>query len=333
MFKTVRFRNFKSFKDFSVQLKAVNVLVGPNNAGKSTILDAFRAAAAAHSFASRRVPTVLQVDGNALFGYDIPVSNFPISLVNIHTNYFTDEETSVTFTLDNRNAFKLTFHDNARCILTTDSARPTRNTGQFKANFPLSIYPFPTLGPLEEEELLLTDEYVRQFQYTRRAHRMFRNIWYRRIDQFASFQALVERTWEGMTIAKPELDLKYPPRLSMFCKEGRVDREIFWVGFGFQVWLQLLTHLIGAESDNVLVVDEPEIYLHPDLQHRLFNLLKETNKQVILATHSPEIVNEAEHNEVILIDKSTRAARRVEDIDGLQDVLFNPDYARRVRNE
>jgi hypothetical protein len=62
--------------------------------------------------------------------------------------------------------------------------------------------------------------------------------------------------------------------------------------------------------------------LHPDLQHRLFYLLKETNKQIILATHSPEMVNEAEHNDIVLIDRSKRTARRVEDIDGLQDALF-----------
>jgi recombinational DNA repair ATPase RecF len=105
-------------------LKTINVLVGPNNAGKSTVLDAFRAAAAAHSFARRRVPAVLEVGGAALFGYDIPVSNFPISLANIHTDYLTDEETSITFTLDNRNTFKLLFYENARCIMTTDSDGP-----------------------------------------------------------------------------------------------------------------------------------------------------------------------------------------------------------------
>ncbi len=40
---SVRFRNFKALRDFSVSLDRVNVLVGPNNAGKSTILSAFRA--------------------------------------------------------------------------------------------------------------------------------------------------------------------------------------------------------------------------------------------------------------------------------------------------
>jgi recombinational DNA repair ATPase RecF len=82
MFTSVKFRNFKSLKDFTVRLKPINVLVGPNNAGKSTILDAFRAMAAAHRFASRRVQSPITVNGSMVVGYEIPMSNFPISLAN-----------------------------------------------------------------------------------------------------------------------------------------------------------------------------------------------------------------------------------------------------------
>jgi predicted DNA-binding protein len=159
---------------------------------------------------------------------------------------------------------------------------------------------------------------------------MFRNIWYRWSDEFPIFQRLVEQTWDGVTISRPELNMTFPPRLSMFCKEGRVDRELCWAGFGFQVWLQILTHLTSSATHNVLIVDEPEIYLHPDLQHRLFQLLKATGKQVILATHSAEIVNDAEHDEVIIVNKTKRSASRVTDIDGLQDALFSIGSAQNI---
>lgn len=331
MFKSVRFRNFKSLKDYTVHLRAMNVLVGPNNAGKSTILDAFRAMAAAHRYACRRVQSPLSVNGTAIVGYDIPMSNFPISLANIHSDYHSDIETSVTFTLENGNKLLLTFYENARCVLTILEARQrTATTAQFRKNFPISIYPFPTLGPLEEEEELLTDEYVRQSEDTRRAHRMFRNIWHRRPDQFPAFEEIVARTWEGMTISKPELSRTFPARLSMFCKEGRIDREVYWAGFGFQVWLQILTHLTGAQSDNILIVDEPEIYLHPDLQRRLFQLLKNSNKQVILATHSAEIVNEADHEDVVLVNRTKKTALRVSDADSLQEALNSIGSAQNI---
>jgi energy-coupling factor transporter ATP-binding protein EcfA2 len=159
---------------------------------------------------------------------------------------------------------------------------------------------------------------------------MFRNIWHRWRDDFPIFQQLVEQTWEGMSISPPELDPTYPPSLSMFCKEGRVDRELYWAGFGFQIWLQLLTHITNSAEANVLVVDEPEIYLHPDLQHKLFQLLKRTEKQIILATHSAEMVNEAEHDEVIIVHRGRRTAHRVADIDGLQEALFSIGSAQNI---
>ena len=232
--------------------------------------------------------------------------------------------------MDNGNEVRLQFYDNARCIMTIEAKQRTVTTAQFKKNFPATIYCIPTLGPLEEEEELLTDQYVEQSVGSRRAHRIFRNIWYRWSTEFPVFQKLVEDTWEGMTISKPELDMTYPPRLSMFCREGRVDRELCWAGFGFQVWLQILTHITNSATAGILVVDEPEIYLHPDLQHKLFHILKATNKQIILATHSAEIINEAEHDEVIVVNKTRKWATRVTDIEGLQDALFSIGSAQNV---
>lgn len=330
MLTAVKFRNFKTLKEFSIRLRPTNILVGPNNAGKSSVLDAFRTLAAAVSYASRRNPAPIQTTIGTIFGYDIPVAQIPIVLTNIHSDYHADEETSVTFTLSNGNKLQLHFFDNSRCVLSADSNKPIRNTSSFKTSFPLSIYSFPTLGPLEEEELLLTDEYVKQSQGTRRAHRMFRNIWYRRPDDFPAFRELVEQTWPGMSISKPELNMSYPPRFSMFCKEERVDRELCWAGFGFQIWLQLLTHLVGSNSANILVVDEPEIYLHPDLQHQLFHLLRSSQKQIFLATHSAEIVNEAEHDDIVLISRSKKVGRRITDIDGLQEALFSIGSAQNI---
>jgi hypothetical protein len=270
------------------------------------------------------------VKDQTIVGYDIPTPLVPISLANIHFDYQVDQETSVTFSLDNGNKLKLSFYDNSRCVLTIDARQRTVNTQQFKRNFPISIYSIPTLGPLEEEEELLSDEYVRQSIGTRRAHRMFRNIWYRWTEEFPVFQRLVEQTWEGMSISPPELNRSYPPRITMFCTEGRVDRELYWAGFGFQVWLQILTHITSSVDANVLIVDEPEIYLHPDLQHRLFHLLKAADKQIILATHSAEMVNEAEHDDVIIVNKLRPSATRVADIDGLQEALFSIGSAQNI---
>jgi predicted ATPase len=56
---SVRFRNYKALEDFQIRLKDTNILVGPNNAGKSTIVGAFRALAVALRRINGRKPDVV----------------------------------------------------------------------------------------------------------------------------------------------------------------------------------------------------------------------------------------------------------------------------------
>lgn len=39
---SIRFKNFKALSNFSIHLTDMNVMVGPNNSGKSTIISALR---------------------------------------------------------------------------------------------------------------------------------------------------------------------------------------------------------------------------------------------------------------------------------------------------
>jgi hypothetical protein len=99
MFRLVRFKHFKALNDYSVSLKDVNVLVGPNNAGKSTVLEAFRALEGALRFARRSLPEPVRGPGGRVVqGYQVPASSLAISLKNIHSDY-RELETTVSFTV------------------------------------------------------------------------------------------------------------------------------------------------------------------------------------------------------------------------------------------
>lgn len=99
MITSVRFENFKALSDFSISLKDINVLTGPNNNGKSTILDAFRILQGAYRGVSRKNPTFMNFpDGISTYRYEIPDSSIPIILNNIQTDY-NEEYSRVTFYL------------------------------------------------------------------------------------------------------------------------------------------------------------------------------------------------------------------------------------------
>lgn len=329
----VKLRNFKGLRDYRVTLRDMNVLVGPNNAGKSSILDAFRLLGPALRHAKRRNPKTFVEDGEPMFGWEVPASTIPIRLTNIHmvSDSGEAEETSATFTLSDGSTMTLLLKDSSRCIFTVEVNGPRVSTSaSFKARFPIDVFAFPTLGPLEEEEDYLTDLYVDRVTGGRLSHRIFRNMWFRQSELFPKFKATVEATWSGIEITAPERFGFSPPRLEMFFSENRRDREISWAGYGFQVWLQLLTHLITSEASTTLVVDEPEIYLHPDLQRRLFELLRATGRQIVLATHSAEIVNDAERDDVVLINRGRTSAKRITEIEGLQEALFSIGSAQNI---
>jgi predicted ATPase len=59
-FVRVDFHRFKAFAKFSLHIRHFNILIGPNNAGKSTILAAFRILAAAIRRAGNRKPEIIR---------------------------------------------------------------------------------------------------------------------------------------------------------------------------------------------------------------------------------------------------------------------------------
>ena len=237
------------------------LLVGKNNSGKSTILSGLRILEYAMRIAQSRTPTrVENAKGKCTIGHHIPETNLPTTIENVHTDY-TDVSTLIKFTIENGNSLFLYFPRDGGCILYWEAARTIATAAQFRQHFPLRIRAVPVLGPLEQEELLVTDETVRRATGTPRAARHFRNYWYRNAERFPDFRDMVESTWPGMSIARPELHAG-DRRLVMFCSERRIDRELFWAGFGFQIWCQLLTHLAQADEADLIVVDEPEVYLH-----------------------------------------------------------------------
>jgi AAA domain, putative AbiEii toxin, Type IV TA system len=109
--------------------------------------------------------------------------------------------------------------------------------------------------------------------------------------------------------------------IHMFCTEERIPRELFWSGFGFQVWCQLLTHLVRGEDASIIVVDEPEIYLHPDLQRQLPDILFSLGPSIVMATHSAEMIGAADPRDIVLIDKKARSGKRLASDHLVQGVL------------
>jgi AAA domain, putative AbiEii toxin, Type IV TA system len=317
------FRRFKAFDTFTLHLRHFNILVGPNNAGKSTILAAFRILEAAMRRANSRKAELVTGPQGRTFGYPIDLSDISIAEENIFYNYDASQAATVRFTLSNKNSLLLYFPEHGECRLILEAnGTPVRTPSASRFHFNCPIGFVPILGPLTHKENLFGKEAARLALFSYEASRNFRNIWHHYPEKFDEFRSALARTWPGMDIERPEVDTSHErPRLHMFCQEERITREIVWSGFGFQVWCQLLTHLIQSRDKSLFLIDEPDIYLHSDLQRQLLNLLRHLGPDIIIATHSTEIITEAETDDILLINKRKKAARRLQHASQLIEVF------------
>ena len=339
---SVKFSNYKAFNRYSVSLSKANILVGPNNAGKSTILCAFRVLnEALRKARSRKPDLVVGPDGQA-YGYEVSLRGLPSLGENVFHNYNQDEPATIEFRISSGNSLLLFFVEQDACVLIPKmrEGASVRSVGNFKNAFPVTIGLIPILGPVDQKEKLYQKEAARLALQSNYASRNFRNIWHHYPEQFDTFQQVVSDTWPGMEIERPEL--VHTPEgsmLQMFCREERIAREICWAGFGFQVWCQMLTYIVNNSGATILVIDEPDIYLHSDLQRRLLALLKSQESSFILATHSTEILSEADTGDILSVMKTERSAKRIKNSDQLVNLFsrlgssLNPVLAQIARHK
>lgn len=82
-------------------------------------------------------------------------------------------------------------------------------------------------------------------------------------------------------------------------------RDIMVEGSGFLQWLSVYTFAINSNI-NILLLDEPDAHLHNSLQTELIKKLheisKRLNKQVLIATHSCEVIKSVPPEIVLSVD-------------------------------
>jgi AAA domain, putative AbiEii toxin, Type IV TA system len=256
-------------------------------------------------------------------GYHVELEGIPVATENVFFDYNESRPATVRFRISNGNELILFFPERGACYLHCNTKTKTvRSSSQFMNQYNVPVGFVPILGPVEHEEPLYQRDAARLALLTHRAARNFRNIWYHYPDNFDEFRNLVKATWPGMDIQKPEVDHSGNEAiLHMFCPEERIPREIFWSGFGFQVWCQMLTFMMQNKESSLFIIDEPDIYLHSDLQRQLLDLLKNLGPDILIATHSTEIITEADPDDLIVINKKFQSAKRIKDPNQLQGIF------------
>jgi energy-coupling factor transporter ATP-binding protein EcfA2 len=83
----------------------------------------------------------------------------------------------------------------------------------------------------------------------------------------------------------------------------------------------MLTHIVQSRDTALFLIDEPDIYLHSELQRQLIELLRDMGPDILIATHSTEIITEAEIDDLVLINKRRSSGRRIKQPAQLEEVF------------
>lgn len=349
MIQRLDLRHFKGFSQFSVTFGKQALLVGPNNAGKSTVISALRATSNMLRIARWKVADTYgdTPDGQRI-AWSFDAARVGLVAENLR-HEFRNAPTSFSVRFKNGAVLAAYWPEEDEdgdepqsffVIRSVDGVVLRRPSEVSRAVPMMTIV--PGLSPVEHEERIRTDDHVKSEMFGRLGSRHFRNQLrlLQAEGELNRFRAWAEAWTPDFTVGDLVVRNAVGGRaIDLYCREkgSRTERELFWAGDGTQIWLQLLTYLYRAQDEDVVVLDEPDLYLHADLQRRLVRLLETLNIQVIAATHSAELLVEASPRAVVWIDRWRRRAVRAPDervLTQLSDSLgshFNLRLARALR--
>lgn len=330
MIKELQLINFRCYQKHSIPFKQNTIIVGENNAGKSTIIEALR-------IISIIVSKYKHINYNKPpYWLDIPVRHKGVTPsikeydfhfesasyrynkrpAQIKVSFTTGESIEVYIGGEGR-IFAVIMDKNNNAIKTRSEASAT--------NLP-AVLILPEISPLFlEEKRLINKDYVKQNLFSRLSSRHFRNQIFIFPERYEKFRELVETSWEGCQIRS--IDKYGSPdeeKISLIVRDTDFSAEVGWMGHGLQMWLQIMWFLSFTEKDNIVIIDEPDIYMHADLQRKIIRLLLgEQYKQLIVATHSIEIISEVEPENILVVDKKKSMSRFTNTIPAVQKIIDN----------
>lgn len=294
--RSVQVQRFKRIVDAPFDLENINVLVGANNSGKSSIIQGLH-------FAVGILQTVFLTVGRLRQG---ATSLNPTELIYSPSDsvYALGHGGKLQEEVENAIRIALVLEDGRKCATQIRRGR-ARNVNVVVENpdvgaelgtldHPFTIFS-PGLAGISKSENLVSDGVLLRTLARGDANLVLRNILYRLWDkpEWAPFLDDLHEVF-------PSLDFRiaYRPETAEFIdvqvKAGDEWVPIELAGTGVLQATQILSY-VHRFHPSLIVLDEPDSHLHPNNQRLLCALLRtiseERETQVLLTTHSRHVVD------------------------------------------
>jgi energy-coupling factor transporter ATP-binding protein EcfA2 len=321
--KRLWIRNLKGFENLEIQFAKFNVLVGPNNCGKSTILQAIDLCFRLIQFHAEYQRDVLVKPraGKRVLDEMLPVADPEDFWFRRRTRVSSSERIPVTIGVELEG--KIEFEFEIRRLWGTQNSRMTRFPEGLSEKQVRSILARrPTLVPssvgVVAHEEWRAPARLELLSLTGHHNEVLRNnlslLSQRDPSIFQGLQDDLRRHFGG-TVCPVSFDLQSDQYITVNYEEHDSTHDIFSAGGGFLQILQLLTYLY-LQTPGIALLDEPDAHLHSSLQRLVIDLLDDLNKrqkiQIVIATHSKEIINYVDASWILPISRNLPTANPLE---------------------
>jgi hypothetical protein len=131
-------------------------------------------------------------------------------------------------------------------------------------------------------------------------------------DQLDSIGEILGRAYQSITVVEHRYFGKTDGWTAVLHSDTHDYTEAF-AGSGEFAVVMLVMKVMSAKPHTLILLDEPEVSLHPTAQHRLMEFLgnqaKSRRHQVVLATHSADIIRHLPANAIKVLNRNTTTAQ------------------------
>jgi len=327
MLESILFQNYRCFADHELPINHETIIVGRNNAGKSTIVEGLRLVAIIteryRNLVFKKVPAWVDLP-KAHNGVGVSLSGLNMSWENIFHRY---QNPPGKILASFSNGYKMTVHigpnKQTHTVIQKSNNHVVGSKIQAKSASLPKISVLPQISPLQKEENIRSTDYVRANLSSHLSSNHFRNqlsIFYN--DYFDEFKSLAEESWPGLQIISLEGRNNLPDQpIELMVRDGDFVAEIGWMGHGLQMWLQTMWFITRSKDSDTIILDEPDVYMHPDLQRKLLRFIRSRYPQCIIATHSTEILSETKPNNILIIERAQKKSTFSTNLPAVQKIV------------
>ena len=265
MIKSISLKNFRGFRDHTVELTPFCLLIGQNNAGKTTLVEALRIASTALTKAASAnffmAPDTIGPDVTGAV-YRFSLDTLDIENRGLHYNYQTNDPALIKVRYSNNCQIVIALGESvedAYCQLLLSGGKKVNSRAQAKTSKFRPIFIMPPVGALLAEETARDKRYLYKHINGYLSHRHIRNQMADMRAEFNRFREFLIDTWStNLQVSEIEFGIgEKQNHYGLTIRDGPFVSEMALVGSGLQAWIQTTWFLARVSPDSIIVLDEP----------------------------------------------------------------------------